>query len=278
MSNLQRVFRSIRNGHKYILPLTTVPVNKSQRIIRHYCKNPPQHESKLPTPVVNEQEEHQYEENVKNHILQCALEYVPKTGWSVESLSAGAEAAGYPGITHGLFPNGGGDLVHYFNVKCNESLVEQMKNWPKEDLKEHKVPTKFIENAIITRLSMIEPYKSTWPKAMAIQALPNNVPNCLATLLSLVDDICYHSGDRSVDFNWYIRRVGLAGIYKATELFYLTDKSANHNATRSFVSSRIRDAQLIQTALNLNPVSAAPQTLTAAFVTAKNILGINTLK
>lgn len=34
---------------------------------------------------------------------------------------------------------------------------------------------------------------------MAIQALPNNVPNCLATLLSLVDDICYHTGDRSVD-------------------------------------------------------------------------------
>lgn len=42
-------------------------------------------------------------------------------------------------------------------------------------------------------------FRSTWPKAMAIQALPNNVPNCLATLLSLVDDICYHSGDRSVD-------------------------------------------------------------------------------
>lgn len=34
---------------------------------------------------------------------------------------------------------------------------------------------------------------------MAIQTLPNNVPNCLATLLSLVDDICYHTGDRSVD-------------------------------------------------------------------------------
>lgn len=42
-------------------------------------------------------------------------------------------------------------------------------------------------------------FRSTWPKAMAIQTLPNNVPNSLATLLSLVDDICYHTGDRSVD-------------------------------------------------------------------------------
>ena len=46
--------------------------------------------------------------------------------------------------------------------------------------------------------------RSTWPKAMAIQALPNNVPNCLATLLSLVDDICYHTGDRSVDVRNFI--------------------------------------------------------------------------
>ncbi|KAI5645469.1 COQ9 domain-containing protein [Phthorimaea operculella] len=251
-----------------------------QRGVRKYCQmqEPEVKAVKVSSP---EQEERQYEENVKERILQEALVFVPKSGWSVESLSAGAEAAGYPGISHGLFPNGGGDLVHYFNVKSNEKLVELMKSWPKEDLKDSKVPVKFIENAITERLLMINPYKSTWPRAMAIQALPNNVPNSLATLLSLVDDICYHSGDRSVDFNWYLRRVGLAGIYKASELFYLTDNSQNNEATRNFVQSRIRDAQLIQSALNLNPASAAaaaPQTLTAAFVTAKNILGINTLK
>lgn len=38
---------------------------------------------------------------------------------------------------------------------------------------------------------------------MALQTLPNNVPNCLATLLSLVDDICYHTGDRSVDVSYH---------------------------------------------------------------------------
>lgn len=63
--------------------------------------------------------------------------------------------------------------------------------------------------------------------------------------------------------------MGLAGIYKAAELFYLTDSSQYASATRSFVKSRIRDAELIQAALNMNPVSVAPQTLTAAFVTVR---------
>ncbi|XP_064292268.1 ubiquinone biosynthesis protein COQ9, mitochondrial-like isoform X3 [Plodia interpunctella] len=268
---------ALRSGHRYVLTIASVPINNTQRIVRNYCQNKPNEDNKI-VSIPIEREEEQYEENVKHSILERALDFVPKSGWSVESISAGAEAAGYPGVAHGLFPNGGGDLVHYFNIKCNEQLVVQMKSWPKENLKESKVPAKFIENAIFTRLLMIEPYKSTWPKAIAIQALPNNVSNCLATLLSLVDDICYHSGDRSVDFNWYIRRVGLAGIYKASELFYLTDKSQEGVATRSFINSRIRDAQLIQTAIDMNPVSAAPQTLSAAFVTAKNILGINTLK
>lgn len=65
--------------------------------------------------------------------------------------------------------------------------------------------------------------------------------------------------------------MGLAGIYKASELFYLTDNSEGNSSTRNFVKSRIRDAELIQTALNLNPVAVAPQSLTAAFVTVRII-------
>ncbi|XP_050351811.1 ubiquinone biosynthesis protein COQ9, mitochondrial-like isoform X2 [Nymphalis io] len=277
MNKLPRVFCSLRISHRLFTPITTISFSNAQKTFRHYCQGQTNKEIVL-TPKSTEQDERQYEEDIKRSILAKALDYVLKTGWSIESLAQGAEAVGYPGVAHGLFPNGGGDLVHYFNITCNENLVEQMKSWPKEELKESKVPAQLIENAIMTRLLMIDPYKSTWPKAMAIQTLPNNVPNCLATLLSLVDDICYHTGDRSVDFNWYIRRVGLAGIYKASELFYLTDNTQSNSGTRSFVKSRIRDAELIQIALNVNPVAVAPQTLTAAFVTAKNMLGMNTLK
>lgn len=119
---------ALKSGQRFIGPLTSVSVNKSHGIIRSYCQTNIEKDLKVPTPVITEQEEHQYEENVKNRILESALEFVPKSGWSVESLSSGAKAAGYPTITHGLFPNGGADLVHYFNIKCNERLVDQMKS------------------------------------------------------------------------------------------------------------------------------------------------------
>lgn len=274
MYNFRIVVRSLRSGCRYTIPLSAVTTSSALR--KYSQSNNEVIDNKIAT-IPTPQDDNQYEEDIKSKIMENALSFVHKSGWSIDSISAGAEAAGYPGITHGLFPNGGGDLVHYFNVKCNNELVEHMKSWPKE-LNRTKVPAEFLENAIMTRLLMIEPYKSTWPSAIALQALPSNVPNCLATLLSLVDDICYYSGDRSVDFNWYVRRVGLAGIYKTAELFYLADNSQESNATKNFIASRIKDAQLIQAALNMNPIATAPNTMTAAFVTAKNILGINTLK
>lgn len=121
---------AIRNGRRFILPLASGPIN--QRLMRHYCQNVEKQtvnteDQKIVAVSSPEHDEEQYEENVKDHILEKALEFVPTKGWTVDALSSGAEAVGYPGITHGLFPNGGADLVHYFNVKCNQKLLDQMK-------------------------------------------------------------------------------------------------------------------------------------------------------
>lgn len=128
---------ALKNGRRTIGPFASISANNSHGIIRNYSEVTIEREktpdAKLSIPVAittateYEKDDQQYEENIKNRILEHALQFVPKTGWSIESLSSGAKAAGYPTITHGIFPNGGGDLVHYFNVKCNEKLVEEMK-------------------------------------------------------------------------------------------------------------------------------------------------------
>lgn len=60
-------------------------------------------------------------------------------------------------------------------------------------------PQIFVRDAVETRLRMNLPYLKHWPQAIALISLPPNVPTALANLLTLVDDICYYAGDRSVD-------------------------------------------------------------------------------
>lgn len=110
---------------------------------------------------------------------------------------------GYPGVTHGLFPSGGAALVNYFYSSCNRKLNEMLKKQAlaieDDPSKPQKTSVQQARDAVEARLRMLTPYTKTWPQAIAIMSLPPNVPVALANLLTLVDDICYYVGDRSVD-------------------------------------------------------------------------------
>lgn len=228
-----------------------------------------------------------YEKNIKSRILDASLNFVPELGWSQETISAGAESIGYPGVIHGLFPNRGADLVHHFYLTCNRQLNEVLKKEANALINaSEKNKTEFehqLQTAVKHRLEMIVPYKKTWPQALGLMALPPNVPKSLANVLTLVDDICYYAGDRSVDVQWYIRRVVLAGIYKTTELYMLQDNSEDHTETWKFLERRIKEAAQISSILSATADTALPEqainrtteTARAAFTTARNILGLN---
>ncbi|XP_015589043.1 ubiquinone biosynthesis protein COQ9, mitochondrial isoform X4 [Cephus cinctus] len=232
--------------------------------------------------------EEEYDNNIKFKILNAALPFVNDLGWSQQAISAGAETIGYPGIVHGLFPNGGAELVQHFYSSCNQNLNKILESEARaiedDPSKPKKTPVFYVRDAVETRLRMLIPYKKTWPQAMGLMSLPPNVPMALANLLTLVDDICYYAGDRSVDFNWYTRRVVLAGIYKSTELYMLQDNSEDHRQTWKFLERRIEDAAQLNRLLSATPdlipppdqaISRATEAASAAFITARNILGLN---
>ncbi|XP_070151044.1 ubiquinone biosynthesis protein COQ9, mitochondrial [Polyergus mexicanus] len=238
-----------------------------------------------PQQSIHEESDEEYEKNIKTKILGASLKFVPDMGWSQQAISAGAESIGYPGVIHGLFPNGGAALVQHFYSMCNRELNQMLE---KETLaieadpsSPQKAPEMQIRDAVETRLRMVIPYKKTWPQALAIMTLPPNVPTALANLLTLVDDICYYAGDRSVDINWYTRRMILATIYKATELYMLQDASEDHKETWLFLDRRINDALQVYVVLSNSAkpspdeaLSRVTETATAVFVTARNILGL----
>ena len=80
------------------------------------------------------------------------------------------------------------------------------------------------------------PYISKWPEALAIMSYPQNALSSLELGLELVDSMWHASGDKSVDINWYTKRVSLYGIYKSTELAMMQDKSEGHVELRTIVS------------------------------------------
>lgn len=81
----------------------------------------------------------------------------------------------------------------------------------------------------------------------------------------------------SFQFNWYTRRIGLASIFKATELFMLQDTSEDHQKTWQFLEHRITDATKVQDLISQS--GGMTQHLQDAgksiFDTARNILGLN---
>lgn len=120
----------------------------------------------------------------------------------------GAESIGYPGITHGMFENGAVDLVYYFYTNCNQELNEILKKKSLETSPDGSAkkesPGEQVKDALEIRLKMVVPYKDTWPQAIALMALPPNVPTSLKHLLTVVDDICYYAGDKSTDVSRFI--------------------------------------------------------------------------
>lgn len=158
-------------------------------------------------PIENEEkkqeqsseEEDEQVTDVKNKILDAALEFVVTSGWTRQAIVKGAEMAGYPSTIHGMFPSGGIELINYYYLKCNKDLVEKMREKVGDSHVKVSDPKQFVCWAIQERLIMLRPYIRTWPQALAIMTLPPNVPKSLANMLTLVDDICYFSGDQSVD-------------------------------------------------------------------------------
>lgn len=147
-------------------------------------------------------EEDEKIKSIRAQILDAALPYVKTHGWSREAIARGAESINYPSVAHGMFPNGSIELIHHFYTKCNREVIDQLQkelDEKRETNDFHPNPIEFLTHAIRLRLEKLLPYLDTWPQAMATMTLPPNVPTSLAQLLTLVDDMCYLVGDRSVD-------------------------------------------------------------------------------
>uniref|UniRef100_A0A0B7A0T7 Ubiquinone biosynthesis protein n=1 Tax=Arion vulgaris TaxID=1028688 RepID=A0A0B7A0T7_9EUPU len=238
------------------------------------------HEKQAPGTSQSKNDEHEYEHLIRQRILQASIPHVQEYGWTKKAIEAGARDEGLPPVAHGMFPRGGAELVHFFNVKSNLELAKTLKleveNAKSQGVRKlETIP--FIRDALKTRLKMIVPYRNTWPQAMAILALPQNLPESFSNLLKLTDDIWFYAEDRSVDFNWYTKRLSLAAVYAATETYMIQDKSPDLQDTWTFLDNRLENVQRFAAAKRScgQTRDFLKEASVGFFIMGRNILGLN---
>ncbi|XP_067834696.1 LOW QUALITY PROTEIN: ubiquinone biosynthesis protein COQ9, mitochondrial [Heptranchias perlo] len=220
------------------------------------------------------------EEQLRQQLLSAALEFVPKFGWSVEAIAEGAKVLELSPAVYWDVQSRPGDLVLHFVSQCNKQLSQTLTEQHKLvqlGQEEVKKTDRFIKDAVERRLRMVLPYIGSWPQAMSILLMSQNIPESLRSLTSMVDEIWYYAGDKSTDLNWYTKRATLAGIYSSTELVMVQDSSPDHEDTWTFLEHRVNDAiNIARSAKQAGSAGEAVfQGLIGAAVTMRNLTRIN---
>jgi len=98
-----------------------------------------------------------------------------------------------------------------------------------------------IRSLIWRRLEIMGPAREAVRRALAILAMPQNVPLALRTGWRSSDLMWRIAGDTSTDFNHYTKRMTLGAVYGSTLLVWLDDQSEGWADTAAFLDRRIDD-------------------------------------
>lgn len=178
-------------------------------------------------------------------ILDAALPNVPFEGWSLTLFRDAAKEAGVaPDMARAAFPMGVVELLTFWLDRCDAETAAVLKT---RDLAAMKVRER-ITLAVRTRLETMAKHRIAAQRGLSFFALPLNAGAGLGSLYRTVDTIWRAAGDTSTDFNFYTKRVLLAGVYTATLNAFLADDSEGFAQTWAYLDRRIADVMQIEKA------------------------------
>lgn len=166
-------------------------------------------------------------------ILQYALKNAVFDGWTDKLLSNACLAAKLDKNHWKIpFPKGPVDVIDYWVDNANNDMTKGLK------LEGMKTPEK-IRALIINRLEQHKDQKEAIKSAMAVYAL-HPVEGTQASYRT-VNAIWQAAGDTSTDWNFYTKRMTLAGVYWAVLMYWLSDESKDSKDSWKFLDERLKD-------------------------------------
>lgn len=182
----------------------------------------------------------------REEIIAAALPNVPFDGWTPETLRHAAVAAGYDPLTAlRVFPRGPVEAIETWVDLADRRMLAALEARATSTMKTRER----IARAIRLRLEDLAPHREAVRRALALLALPHNAPLAAALVWHTVDAIWYAAGDTATDFNYYSKRALLGGVYSATVLYWLDDKSESCAETWTFLERRLADVLRVPQAL-----------------------------
>ena len=185
-------------------------------------------------------------DRLRETLLLAALPHVAFDGWGQKALMAGARDAGVaPPLAVNAFPGGATEMIEYFNVLADRRAVAALAE---RDLARLKVRER-IAMGVRLRIEPNAPWREAIRLGFAHLTLPTNMPLTIKVIYRTVDALWHAAGDTATDFNFYTKRGLLAGVYAATVLYWINDRSPDSAATWAFLDRRIADAMRVPSLL-----------------------------
>lgn len=175
-------------------------------------------------------------EETREALLQAALPHVLFDGWTEATLRAAARDVDLtPEAAINAFPEGPHDLVEAFSHWADE---EMLRGLAALDLEEMRMRDR-IATGVRLRLEALAPHREALRRSLSFLALPPNAPLATRLLWRTADVLWYAAGDKATDYNYYSKRLLLAGVVSATTLYWLEDNSEDFTDTWGFLERRI---------------------------------------
>lgn len=177
-------------------------------------------------------------ERLRRQLALAVGENAVFDGWTGRAVDSAAKQLGIDqGQARLAMPKSQAGLIDLYIQEVDRELEAY---FTPERLSKLKVREK-IRALIWRRLEIMSPAREAVRRALAILALPQNIPLGLRISWRTADLTWRIAGDTSTDYNHYTKRMTLGAVYGSTLLIWLDDKSEGRTESAGFLERRIED-------------------------------------
>jgi ubiquinone biosynthesis protein COQ9 len=175
-------------------------------------------------------------ERIRERIALAVGENAVFDGWTAKAVDSAAAQAGVDQAQARLaFPKAQPAMIDAYIQAVDREMVKRLTP---AKLGKMKIREK-IRSLVWARLEIMGPAREAVRTALAILAMPQNVPLGRRIGWRTADLMWRAAGDTSSDYNHYTKRLTLGAVYGSTLLAWLDDDSEGWAETSTFLDRRI---------------------------------------